>query len=430
MTRPIPDPGHAGQSSPAAVCRWVGAAAVVLSGATYLLQGVEQISLQARTWAYLAVMAGLAAGGVVSRLAMHDAKGARVFFGLAIALVPLQFSQIGGMIHELLAGSGAAPAAATALFDYSGVTGRATASILALTLCIAPVITYAGCAILARAHARRLTVVMLALCLGMLLPVRASAAGFALLAGYVLVALVLEQRWFRRHAEFRTPEGRALRLVLVLPLAIVAGRTAFHVDTLTGTCAFAALLGLFIMRSARLWTSRARLRSLIQGMGVLAAAGSWIVYVTSAADLAHGGYLMALALSPVTVLLLDASRLDESAASFYRLLASLIVPVMSLGLVGEGSTAAALLAFAAGALLGGWGVWRRVREPVLVGALASAIGTCGLIACVLRTIDVSAWVALALTGAALVLGSSLLERYGRSAAQASRAALAEVQTWR
>jgi len=413
----------------AAACRWLGVGAVLLSGAIYLLQGVQHVGVDVRNWVYLALMGALGAGGVFSRLAMGDAKGARLFFGLAVALIPLQFSQIAGMVHELVAGPQAAPIGA--LFDYTGVSPGVVYIVTAVSVAIAVPIAYMGFSVLARAHARTLTATLVALCAAMLIPARASPAGFAVLAALALTALVLERRWFAQHVVFRTLEGRAVRAMLLLPVAISAGRAAFHVDSITGYCAFAAVLALFIVRVAAVWLPPGRWRNGLQDVAVMVAAGSWLVFVMEVLGELRDGWVVALAMLPIAALLLDVSRLRPAGGRAYRVLASLLVLVTALSLtVDVHSIPAAIAVLVSGAALTAWGVVRRERDPALGGAIAFAAGVLTLLVRAVHALDVTAWVSLALLGVAFVLGSSVLERYGRRLTIASRDVYAEIREWR
>ena len=85
----------------AGLMRWLGALAVAASAVVYMLQGLANIDLEMRNWVYLGLMALMAVCGVASSKLMQDAKGSRLFFGLAALLVPVQFSQLGGLLHDI-----------------------------------------------------------------------------------------------------------------------------------------------------------------------------------------------------------------------------------------------------------------------------------------------------------------------------------------
>jgi|GEM_PF-6039797 len=85
----------------AGLMRWLGALAVAASAVVYMLQGLANIDLEMRNWVYLGLMAIMAGCGVASSKLMQDAKSTRLFFGLAALLIPVQFSQLGGLLHEI-----------------------------------------------------------------------------------------------------------------------------------------------------------------------------------------------------------------------------------------------------------------------------------------------------------------------------------------
>ena len=171
--------------------RWFGAGAVSISGLLYLLQGIENIDGALRNWVYLGLMLVLAGGGLVSRLTLNDAKGARLFFALATAVVPVQFAQLGGMIHELVAIDSVGRWS-----NFALVTPTSTALVGAATALLLVPVAYAGYSILARGEARRLTLAFAALNALLLIPARDSLLGMAVLVVLVAAALILERRYF------------------------------------------------------------------------------------------------------------------------------------------------------------------------------------------------------------------------------------------
>ena len=221
--------------------RWFGAGAVGISGLLYLLHGIEDIDGALRNWVYSGLMVILVGGGLVSRLTLKDAKGARLFFALAVAVVPVQFAQLGGMIHELVAVE-----SVSNWSNFAAVTATTTALVGAATALLLVPVAYSGFSVLARGEARRLTMAFSALNGLMLIPARDSLAGMAVLVVFVAAALILDQRYFAAKDSppvFRTVEGGAVRAIFLLPLAIAATRFGLHVEALWGYCALGALLG-------------------------------------------------------------------------------------------------------------------------------------------------------------------------------------------
>jgi hypothetical protein len=417
----------ANKRSLAEVLRWVGAGAVLLSGLVYMLHGIREIGTDARMWVYPGLMLALAGGGVVSRNLMSDAKGARLFFGLAGALVPIQFSQLAGMFHELYGMPAHGPM--PALLDYAGTTHRDVLAVGAATLCIALPVAFAAFSVLTRIHARRLTWVYLGLCAAMLLTPRASAAGIAIIAALAAASVVIERWLAGAHPAYRTGEGVAVRAMLLAPLAIVAGRAAFHVDSQAGYCALGAMTGILLVHASAL-TTRATLRGFLQLAGLAAGAISWLDFATTFLHPPGSAVSFATAMLPVAVLALGVSRSGGAVGSMARFVGSSIVVLVALMLVFQASgVGPALLANATGAALVAWGVVRREHQPTIAGSAVVALSGFSLLQHVVEAFDLSNWLVLGGIGVVCLLCSSAVERYGKRALIAASATWTEVRTW-
>src|SRR5690606_8809204 len=136
------------------VLRWLGTGAVASSGVVFLLQGLDGMDAAVRHWSYLALMGLLAACGVGTRALLGDARSARLLLGLAVMLVPIQFAQLGGMLHTLVTGE---VTALVALFGLHTSSAWTVAAVAAATALAAPAATFAGFAVLVRPAARTLT---------------------------------------------------------------------------------------------------------------------------------------------------------------------------------------------------------------------------------------------------------------------------------
>ncbi len=151
----------------ASLLRWLGAGAVALSGVVFLVQGLDDLSPLIRDGAALLLMAVVTVCGAAARNLFADARSARLLLGLAAALVPVQFAQLGAMLHDL--------AAATPESPHWLVVRLSIAAVL--TLALTPVATFGGLAVLVRPAARALTGwYLLQSCL-LLLPWRGGFAG-------------------------------------------------------------------------------------------------------------------------------------------------------------------------------------------------------------------------------------------------------------
>ena len=79
--------------------RWVGSILIVLSAISFMLQGHEEILPVYRYWIGLGLTLLLCAGGLVCAYLFNETKGARIFFGLGTAFLPVQITQVSAMIY-------------------------------------------------------------------------------------------------------------------------------------------------------------------------------------------------------------------------------------------------------------------------------------------------------------------------------------------
>ncbi len=424
----------------ATLLRWGGAGAVGLSGLLYLLQGIENIDGAFRNWVYLGLVALLVGGGLLSRLTLKDAKGARLFFALATVVVPVQFAQLAGMIHELVTvgaagGWAAAGWAAGGWLDFSGVTVSSTALVGAATALLLPPVAFAGFSVLAREAASRLTIVFCGLNGLLLLPARDSLAGMSVVLVLGLIALVLERRYFAAKNSppvFRTLEGFGMRALFLLPLAIAATRFGMHMDALWGFCVLTALLGVFLLNCG-IWTRNRTVVEVASLFGTLAVGLAWWVFAQDllSITLQATNYPYFVVFGPIALLLFFGAERSPTAARFYRGSAVLLLMVLSLELLfADHSLVNGLLVSAAGAPLVAWGLLRKQREALLGGASITLAGLIAVIAAAIGDFSINVWILLAGLGVLLVLASSVIERHGQKALRSTLDAWDDVRQWK
>ncbi len=87
--------------------RWTGSILIALSAISFMLQGHEEILPAYRYWIGLGLTLLLCGGGLVCAYLFHETKGARIFFGLGTAFLPVQVSQVAAMIYAYWHGNSA-----------------------------------------------------------------------------------------------------------------------------------------------------------------------------------------------------------------------------------------------------------------------------------------------------------------------------------
>ena len=165
------------------VLRILGAAVIIASMSLFLLQGWSEGNDITRYLKLLAQTGLLGLGGLALSHGLKEAKGARIFFGLALISIPANFTILGALLYSVIQIDGGLttyPSFATWQIGDVANIGLTMAGALAVLL---PVTLFCF-AIMARHSAKALTLHFIALNLLLLIPVRLSvAAGAIALAG-------------------------------------------------------------------------------------------------------------------------------------------------------------------------------------------------------------------------------------------------------
>ncbi|MCH9671070.1 MAG: hypothetical protein K0U93_06430 [Gammaproteobacteria bacterium] len=392
--------------------RWIGAGLLGLAAVIYMVQGFNGIDVELRNWAAIGLVTLLGGGGALSLYAMGDQKGARLFFGLGTGLLPVQMSQLGGLVHELTGGVGLGIAS---LVDYSGVSALSLGTMGALSFAILVPVAFIGFSILARQHATKLTVWYVILGSAILLPFRASVMGVATIAAIAFLVAAIEFKHFRLHTLYRTPEGLAVRLMFLMPLLIALGRVLFYADEAVaisgGLACFGFILGILVPS----WLDRPIFQHAFRVLGVTTLAVAWSVFAFETLHWARSAFEFACATLPLAGLMIGASYLSEGSGRNYRTFGVLIgAGVLTLMLLSKFDLAGSILSATIAIAFITLAVLHRERIPLIVGVPLLAVSVVGLVLMALESYSMSAWVGLAGAGVAIVIFSSVIEKHGRT----------------
>ncbi len=398
----------------ASVFRWLGTLAVVLSAAAYMLEGFDVASSELRHWVCLGMMSTVAGAGLFSQLIMKDSKTARLLFAIAIGLISVQFSHLGGII-----------------FDNYGDTIRSTsfmargtalgfqqiATITALSLFASLPVAYIGFQILARQHAATLTLSYIAINTLLLLPERVSLLGISVTAATVLTTVGLFVLMFTRHTLYHTREGIAVQLLFLSAPAIALIRLAFYFGDIAGYCSMGLVAAALLVKSASAWIRRRPLQEAAFLCATLLAIPCWHELATVVFSLPLSELHLAVRFAPVVGFLLLVSQYSPGMGRLYRMLSMMVLALLTYILCLEQysyiSTIAALLS---NLLVLVWGVGKRYREPTLCGFVMSVLSLLVLSMQLLANINSEVWVVLSLIGFCLVMLATVIERYGKNLA--------------
>lgn len=396
----------AGGNRFADLLRWLGAATVAGSAVIFLLQGLGDVEGMLRNWGCLALMALLAVAGVGTRAVTGDAKSVRLLLALATALLPIQFSQLGGMLHALLTDESTV---LTSFFAYEQVTWSGFAAVAVGTLLAWWPVAHLGFSVLLRPDARLLTALSLLPSALLLVPIREGVPGFVLVAALAALGFFLDRKVRGRGARYRTPEGLAVRGMLALPLLIAAGRYAFHVDSLAGGCALVGLSGAAFAWAGQHYAQRGFARETLTFVGALFVLLAWLVWCVEGMV-----ELSSLWMTLPSAAFLFAVGRDVALGPLYRCLACVLIALAGLDLLDPGQLAPSFQAAGLGLATTAWGIHARQRSATLTGVLLTLAAGVALVAEVVGAFEFASWVVLALGGVTLVVLAAFVERYGRT----------------
>ena len=414
--------------------RILGALAIGGSGVLYMLQGLYHTNTDLRNWVYLALMAALGAGGIFSQRLMQDSKGARLFFALAALLIPVQFSQLGGMTLSYFSG------AQTTLPWFAVRAPEFNTLLLIGTLSIAAALSlsFAGFSILARSAALRLTTAFVVMNLLLLLPFRDSIAAVPVILALIVITALLEIRTFRRQVIFQTFEGTGVRLLILLPMAIAICRSAFHFSDAMGISAILGISGFIFHYLAECETTFIRSRHTREVLCLFAFALLILVLPTLCHELFNQlrksydldkQWLSVVYGLPALACTLYFSARSYLLSLFYQLAASTVLCITIAWVLDSRYYAAELVLWCATAAMLVHGFIRQQKITFVCGALAAVCLGAHLIYAAVRDIHLNLWLALAIGGLGLMVLSSICEKHGRKWVNNSREYWRQFSEW-
>lgn len=391
--------------------RWMGSLLLLGASASFMLEGWQDFGSQLRYFLFLGYLLGLAGLGIFLGWRVQEDKGARTLLGLAVAGIAAQCSQLGAMIHSMVSmDNGTLPNAL--LYEAAG-WGQIALSGTATILLLGPV-AYLGFSALNRPQARTLAVAYLLACSSLLIPVRHGLPVTMVLIAVALLALWIDSRFIANTTVGSTGDGIVSRLLLFLPVGIVAARTAFYPqsDLFLGVTSMLVGILLFEMLPRLMKEDAERMR--MQAFSTAPIVLGWCViaflYVPTAFNMAVAGPLVTLL--PLSAMLTGLSLRSFGGGASYRKVASLLTLI---ALLSQLSTEATLLssflcvALSIFMMLAGF----RYQERVVFssGVIGLIFGMGYHLRFAMQLYAQSPWALLAATGILILLSASYLEKH-------------------
>ncbi|XSG84504.1 MAG: hypothetical protein ACPW60_12305 [Methylohalobius sp. ZOD2] len=404
--------------------RWAGTLLIVVSAIGFMIQGHADLVPAYRYWVGLAFTLVLCGGGLLCAYGMRETRGARIFFGLGTAFVSVQVSQVGAMIYAWWHGQ-AALQPAYGWLRFIGVSPALIAVDLVLTAILMGAVSYAGFSILARRHTKRL---MQAAIVGnalLLIPVRDDHWVAWLIGGLFLYGRAAEQRLHRDYA-MQTWEGRAARTLLVLPLAIMIGRSLLHPVSYPLVLVLCGILAIGAIHDLKRYTRSPRLLYCGQWVGTWAALVGWRVGCEAFFG-GIGGYNARLL--PLSGLLFFLSGQVTYHPRLYRTFASLVAAFGACAALLEAQAWAPIVAPAVGIALTVAGMHCREKMPLLCGSICFLAGVLFYGRFAMDYFSAIPWVGTIGLGLIVILAASWLDRQDRRLFRKAGYYLQQLKSW-
>ena len=404
--------------------RWAGTAMIVISAMGFMLQGHADLLPAYRYWLGLAFTLLLCLGGMICAYGLKETTGARIFFALGVAFLPVQVSQVSAMLYNYSQGDLALQLPYSWL-QFSQVQPSLIAVDLAITIVLLVLVGYTGFAMLARRQVKPLMATML---LGnglLLLPVRDGFWLPLLIASLFVVLRASEQR-LRQDSAMRLFEGFTARVLVGLPLLIVLGRSLLHpvsVPLLVTLSGMVAVVGVIDIKR---YTRSGFLIYLGQCIGSVAALVAWLTVALSVSGFGNIQYGLLL---PLSLLLFILSAYVDYHAKAYRFFGS----ILALGLVAralmDGQTLSPVLALVTGIALSLAGIRCREKISFFAGHLSFLGGILFYCRYAVDAYNQAPWLSSVGLGLVVLLAASYLEKRQQVIMGKVDAYLNELKSW-
>ena len=395
--------------------RILGATVILASMSVFLLQGWNEGNDISRYLLLLAQTGLLAAAGFAMSHGLKEAKGARIFFGLALVSIPANFTILGALLYSVFqwdGGLSSYPGYATWQIENIASTGFTLGGAMFV---LVPVTLFCF-AIMARHSTKALSLHFLLLNALLLLPIRSSlAAGTIALLG-IMYALIMVGKMTRNDRSLKTGEGKFALVTLFIPLGIILFRSMYFYKVDSLMVAMVSLALFLAARQVSLFPDRsARLASFLEMLSLPFAMVAALALTDAVAPYLVNGLDVTLFAVAYSTLALDVLR--RTASNFLRksigVSISLAVAVsFTLSVANDPTALTALLALVAGVMLILWGAAGRKPIAMFCGLVTSAAGVIFGFDDIVQLIIRSSWIDLAIFGATAVALGSVVDRHG------------------
>ena len=404
--------------------RWAGSILIILSAISFMLQGREEILPAYRYWIGLGLTLLLCGGGLVCAYLFKETKGARIFFGLGTAFLPVQVTQVAAMIYAYWQGSNALQPEYSWL-QFIEVSPTVIAVDFMITGLLLFLVSYACYSILARKY---LKTILWASFIGnalLILPIRDETL-VPLVIASLFIFLRKTEQFLHSDASMRLPEGMAARALISLPLWIMIGRSLLHPASFLLSIVVCAMLVVYCIYDIKRYTKSKSLIYMAQWLGTFSAIAGWGAIVNELSGL----YDVELtSLLPVAMILFMLSTKVDYHARLYRVISAILTIGLTYMAMLDQLIMAPVIAIACGLLLTVAGIKYREKMPFVSGNICVAGGVLFYWEYALNFYSNAPWVSSIILGLFVILLASYIENKEKKILATSRHYFNELKAW-
>jgi len=395
--------------------RILGATVLLASMSLFLLQGWDKGNDISRYLLLLAQTGLLTAGGFALSHGLKEARGGRIFFGLALISVPANFTILGALVYSVFQWDGALTTYPGYASWQIGDVANIGITMAGAMLVLIPVTMFCH-AVMARHSAKTLSLHFLALNTLLLLPIRSSmAAGTVALIG-TIYALYVIGRQVGKDRALNTGEGKFALTTLFIPIGIILFRSMYFYQVDSLMVAMLSLAVFVSLRQASLFPGRnprvaLGLEALSMPIAIVVAVAMTDAFAAALPDaLVAPLFSVVYALLAVDIMRRTGSRKLARAAGMTISLFVFLAFTFSIAVDPTGWNA--LLTIAAGTLLLLAGLAFRDHTTTAAGTITMIAGIFFGLDAIIALVVASSWVDLAIFGASAITLGSVLDRHG------------------
>lgn len=387
--------------------RWLGGIILSTAALTFIIQGWNDLNSVERYYSFVQFSFVMTLCGIFCGVKVKEDKGARTFLGLATAMVPALFCQLGAMV---LSASSKVSSEIPNLFKVSASSNFELFSAIAVGLVVTPLICYFGFSSLAREQAKNLTLAFLLSNLLLLIPSRESNVIATLVCALTFLVIAFDNLVLSKAATIKTWEGKAARFMLFVPALIMVARNLVLYET--GTFFFGVILVCLSLLSffrTALYTQNTNTIQRVQALSACSFGLGW--YYISCATQANSEFIIPFIALPIFIAIQILSLIAISGGKKYRTNSSIFVTVAIIFQLftvdGYINSLICILVAAAVLIIG---VIEKNKLNFKLGVVGLAAGIFYHLSYAIDLYKISPWLSLGLAGGIIVIASSYIER--------------------